>query len=99
MLVLLTDGRSNVGLRDEIRQERLLRGSAISEELQALGGALQSANIASVVIDTKSRFVSSGEGSKLAESLRGRYLYLPRADDAAIYNAVTAAASQMRIQV
>jgi magnesium chelatase subunit D len=99
MLVLLTDGRSNVGLQDEMAQERLKRCSAIDEELQNLGMALQSANIASVVIDTKSRFVSSGEGGKLAEKLGGRYLYLPRADSTAIYNAVTAAASQARMKV
>lgn len=99
MLVLLTDGRANVRLRDEIREERLSRSSEIDEELRALGAALQSANVTSVVIDTKSRFLSGGEGSKLAESLGGRYLYLPRADDAAIYNAVTAAVSQVRIQV
>ncbi len=99
MLVLLTDGRSNVGLRDEMTQERFVRSSEISEELQALGAALQSANVASVVIDTKSRFVSSGEGRKLAESLGGRYLYLPRADSTEIYNAVTAAANQARVKV
>ncbi|HST19507.1 MAG TPA: VWA domain-containing protein, partial [Blastocatellia bacterium] len=96
MLVLLTDGRSNVGLRDEMIQERFVRSSEISEELQALGAALQSANIASVVIDTKSRFVSSGEGRKLAESLGGRYLYLPRADDAVIHHAVATLAEETR---
>ncbi len=99
MLVLLTDGRSNVALRDEMAQERFARGSAINEELQVLGAALQSANVASVVIDTKSSFVSSGEGRKLAESLGGRYLYLPRADSTAIYNAVTAAANLERVKV
>jgi magnesium chelatase subunit D len=99
MLVLLTDGRSNVGLRDETTQERLKRDSAINEELQNLGIALQSASIASVVIDTKSRFVSGGEGRKLAETLGGRYLYLPRADSTAIYNAVTAEASRARMKV
>ena len=99
MLVLLTDGRANVGLRDETMQERVVRSSAINEELQTLGAALQSANIAPIVIDTKSQFVSSGEGRKLAESLGGRYLYLPRADSSAIYNAVTMAASQARVKV
>lgn len=99
MLVLLTDGRSNVGLQDEITQERFARSSAINEELQTLGAALRSANVASVIIDTKSKFVSSGEGRKLAESLGGRYLYLPRADSATIYDAVTTAASQARVKV
>ena len=99
MLVLLTDGRSNVGLRDEMTQERFVRSSAISEELETLGAALQSANLAPIVIDTKSSFVSSGEGRKLAESLGGRYLYLPRADSTAIYNAVTAAANRARVKV
>lgn len=99
MLVLLTDGRSNVGLRDGMTQDRFARGSVINEELQTLGAALLSADIASVVIDTKSKFVSGGEGRKLAESLGGRYLYLPRADSTAIYNAVTTAVSQARVKI
>ncbi|HKP85555.1 MAG TPA: magnesium chelatase ATPase subunit D [Blastocatellia bacterium] len=96
MLVLLTDGRSNVGLRKEGTGSRMSPPSVINEELAHLGAALQSAGVASVVIDTKPRFVSSGEGRGLADLLGGRYLYLPRADPKMISNAVKAIASQVR---
>ena len=96
MLMLLTDGRSNVGLYDEAAADRMARVTALQDELRHLGARLQAENIASVVIDTKSRFVSNGEGLKLAETLGGRYLYLPRADEAAIHRAVTAFAEAAR---
>jgi len=96
MLVLLTDGRSNVGLRDATADDRVSRVAALQDELRHLGARLQAGGIAIVVIDTKSRFVSSGEGRALAETLGGRYLYLPRADETAIHRAVAALAEATR---
>jgi len=96
MLVLLTDGRSNVGLREENATGRIQRASLINEEMADLGAALQAAGVMPVVIDTKPKFVSSGEGRRLADLLRGRYLYLPRADSNTISNAVKAVARQVR---
>jgi magnesium chelatase subunit D len=96
MLVLLTDGRANVGMRVDKSGDKGAMGAAIDEELRVMGAALNAANIASVIIDTKSSFVSSGEGRKLAETLGGRYLYLPRADAEVICDAVKAVAEQAR---
>jgi magnesium chelatase subunit D len=96
MLVLLTDGRSNVGLYDATDDDRMVRVAALQDELRRLGARLQVEDIASVVLDTKSRFVSGGEGRALAETLGGRYLYLPRADETAIHRAVTAFAKDAR---
>jgi magnesium chelatase subunit D len=96
MLVLLTDGRANVGMREDKTGDKGLRATTIAEELRVMGAALNVAGITSVVIDTKSSFVSSGEGRKLAELLGGRYLYLPRADSEAICDAVKAVAEQAR---
>lgn len=96
ILVLLTDGRSNVSLREEIPADRKRLPSVITEELLNLGAALESASVSSVVIDTKPAFVSSGEGQRLADLLKGRYLYLPRADSKAISKAVEAVANQVR---
>jgi magnesium chelatase subunit D len=79
MLVLFTDGRANVRWRE---------GRTIDEELRQLGGLLETEGIGSVVVDTKTRFVSSGEGQGLARMLGARYLYLPRFDAAAVYEAV-----------
>ena len=86
MLVLFTDGRANVGLGDgHARGTR----STIGEELEQLGALLGSEEISSVVVDTKSRFVSSGEGEALARMLGARYFYLPRSDAESVFDAIS----------
>jgi magnesium chelatase subunit D len=95
MLVLFTDGRANVGL-GEGRASRT--ASTILEELRQLGALLGSEEISTVVVDTKSRFVSSGEGDALARLLGARYFYLPRADAGAVYDAIASAAGGQREQ-
>jgi magnesium chelatase subunit D len=91
MLVLFTDGRANVGRVSRIK-------STILEELRQLGALLESEEISTVVVDTKSRFVSSGEGEALARILGARYFYLPRADAGAVYDAIASAARGQREQ-
>jgi magnesium chelatase subunit D len=93
MLVLFTDGRANVGL-GEGRTSRT--ASTIQEELRRLGAMLGSEEISTVVVDTKSRFVSSGEGDALARMLGARYLYLPRADAGAVYDAIASITGRPR---
>jgi magnesium chelatase subunit D len=83
MLVLLTDGRANVALGEAPNR------AMIDEELRQLGALLGSEEISSVVVDTKSRFVSSGEGEALARLLGARYCYLPRSNAGAVYDAIT----------
>ena len=41
-----------------------------------------------VVIDTKARFLLSTEASQLADLIGAKYIYLPRADDKAIYESL-----------
>jgi len=81
MLVLFTDGRANVAFDNGT-------GSTINEELSQLGALLGSENIKSVVVDTKPRFISSGEAEVLARTLGARYFYLGRHDPDAAYNAI-----------
>ena len=83
MLVLFTDGRANVPLGSKSR-------SAIGDELTHLGAWLRAEEIRSVVVDTKSKFVSHGEAEALARALGSHYVYLPRADAGAVYNAISA---------
>jgi magnesium chelatase subunit D len=71
VLVLLTDGRANVGLRAGREQ--------IAEELQTLGRAVVAAGIQTIVVDTQRTYLSRGEARKLAEWLAGEYVYLPNA--------------------
>lgn len=87
MLLLFTDGRANVKCRE---------GRTIEHELKELGGLLETEGIGSVVVDTKTRFVTGGEGHRLAQMLGARYLYLPRFDAAAVYDAVSSASGRNR---
>ena len=98
MLLLFTDGRANVALHPESRKGPSQRADSITEELKRIGGVLNAEGIATVVIDTRPRFVSTGEGRALAELIGGRYLYLPRADSTAIYNAVASVSEEARHQ-
>ena len=83
MLVLFTDGRANVALGGKSR-------SGIGDELTQLSAWLRAEDIRSVVVDTKSKFVSHGEAEALARTLEAHYVYLPRADAGAVYSAVSA---------
>ncbi|HEX8493184.1 MAG TPA: magnesium chelatase ATPase subunit D [Pyrinomonadaceae bacterium] len=77
ILLLFTDGRSNVSLRACEFGVRAARQSLIGVELEQLGAALQGAGVETIVVDTQNRFTSRGEALALATRLRGRYVYLP----------------------
>jgi len=96
MLVLFTDGRANVGLHTNNAREINRHRTAIEEELQQIGAALQRSGVYSVVIDTRSKFLSGGEGAALADWLGGRYIYLPRRSADSIYEVVASAATDAR---
>ena len=95
MVVLMTDGRANIPLRLSGQVDRMNQDE-INEELMRIGRVMRSEAIESVVIDTKSRFVSSGEARNLAEMLGGKYLYLPRAGATGIHEAIESVASTLR---
>jgi magnesium chelatase subunit D len=80
LLLVFTDGRANVGLRTDHLTDRVEREAAIQEELKKIGAVLHQENVHPVVIDTRAKFLSGGEGRALARLLGARYLYLPRAD-------------------
>lgn len=71
VLVMLTDGRANVGLRAE--------RDGVAAELQTIGRAVAAAGIQAIVVDTQRSYLSRGEARKLAEWLGGQYIYLPNA--------------------
>ena len=83
VLVLLTDGRANVGVRAE-------RGG-VATELQRLAGRVAAAGIHSLVIDTQRNYLSRGEARQLAGWLGGEYIYLPNASGAQIADAALGA--------
>ncbi|MDT7780539.1 MAG: magnesium chelatase subunit [Acidobacteriota bacterium] len=77
-LVVFTDGRANVPLAGKISIEGTARKEIIRGEILALGASLREAGVASLVIDTQSRFTVGGEGQFLSDALGGRYLKLPQ---------------------
>jgi magnesium chelatase subunit D len=96
ILLLFTDGRANMAYRHQPTDTGQMEQQAIQNELHRIGLALQDANIRILVIDTKPKFLPGGEAKELAKTLRGEYLYLPRADDQQIYQSVSAVAHQQR---
>jgi magnesium chelatase subunit D len=82
VLVLLTDGRANVGLRAE--------RDAVEQELQQIAQQVDAARVLSLVIDTQRSYLAQGQAKKLAQWLGGQYLYLPGASGKAIAAAARA---------
>lgn len=70
VLILLTDGRANVSLRE---------GGDVQEELQKLGAHIAASTLHVVVVDTQRSYLSRGEARQLAEWLACDYAYLPNA--------------------
>ncbi|HEX2916628.1 MAG TPA: magnesium chelatase ATPase subunit D [Chloroflexia bacterium] len=95
MVVLITDGRGNVLLREDEETAGLskeVRKARAVEEITLLAEGLAAEGLSAVVLDTQTNFLSKGEAAELSRHLRARYIYLPRADSRAIaYNVVTAA--------
>lgn len=70
VLILLTDGRANVGLHGP---------ENVQEELQRLGRYMASSPLHVMVVDTQRNYLSRGEARQLAEWLGAEYAYLPNA--------------------
>jgi magnesium chelatase subunit D len=95
MLVLFTDGRANVSLAG---RSAGLTASTIADELIQLGALLRAEAIRSVIVDTRSKFLSNGEGEALARMLGSHYFCLPRSDGGSVYDAIASAARRGRLQ-
>ncbi|MGI8587865.1 MAG: VWA domain-containing protein [Chloroflexia bacterium] len=93
LLVLLTDGRANVPLAAPPTPQ------GIAAEVVALAGrwATLSARgaAATLVIDTRLRYLSAGEAPALAQTLAARYLYLPHATPTAVGKAAEETAGRL----
>lgn len=76
-LLLFTDGRANVALREPEATNPVLKQAAMMHELERLSAELRRASVGVVVFDTQNRFTSGGECRALADRLGARYVYLP----------------------
>ena len=81
LMVLLTDGRANVG---------------VPKELEQACAALRARRVASLVIDNRDRFAAGGETERLASLLGGRHVYLNRPSSESVYSIVAEATEGLR---
>ena len=76
VVLLFTDGRSNVPLRRRGMNVRVLRQMKIESELRELAVAFQKTGAHVVVVDTQKEFESSKETRRLAQVLQAKFVKL-----------------------
>lgn len=76
VVLLFTDGRSNVPLRRKGLNVRALRHLKIEAELRELNVALRKTRARVIVVDTQKEFESSEETRRLAEILQAQFVKL-----------------------
>ncbi|KFM24913.1 Magnesium-chelatase subunit ChlD, chloroplastic [Auxenochlorella protothecoides] len=104
MLVLITDGRANIGLARSNEEPDAMGPDAVKptteqlkEEVLLMARRVLVSNLQMLLIDTENKFVSTGFAEEIAKAAGAKYYYLPNASDKSIAAATTSAMNEAKI--
>jgi magnesium chelatase subunit D len=98
MIVALTDGRANIPLNRSLGSARPEDPKPdIKQELRDIAVRIRSLGLKFLLIDSQSRFVTTGFSSELAAMAGGKYFHLPRITEQGLAAATQAAIRQVKL--